>query len=144
MTNPDFHGQRPLDDQRPAIIARLGGYMIAMLGICVPLCAIMGAFAGAIALLLPVAVIVGMSLCMTVIWFTPVQRNKTNAREIAELQTQIADLHKRLSNLEIMDSFERRHMQSASMPSTASPHPAPEQRTDQIMQPGVQQQGQQQ
>lgn len=101
-------------DSRLHTVKQIGGLGVAMLAICIPLSPSIGHSSPLLAGLLPLAVIVGVGVTMITVWLTP--RRNANARELAELQRQVAELNERLTNLETIDSFERRmaHREAAA------------------------------
>jgi len=141
-------------DPRPAALGTISGISVAMLALCIPLCAIMGSVAGKYVFLLPLAIIGGMTFLSLLIWFFPMRRR--NAGQLAQLQQQleelrkqneelqgrIRDLHERVGNIEIMDSYERKLAQRQMAASDAQ-HPSSQAMTTvedsgQMMRPGMQ------
>lgn len=114
--------QEERNESRTQMVSKVGGFGVAMLAICIPLSAIIGDYSHLLAALLPLAVIAGTSVSMVTIWLT--SSRKANSREIEELKQQVADLHARLSNLEMMDSYERRLAQREAQAQIQQAPPA--------------------
>ena len=118
-------------DPRPKTVGLIGCLGLTMLAICIPLAGILAGPLPWMAALLPLAVIVGLGISIIAIWLA--KPRKAHLREIAELQRQLAELNERLTNLETMDSFERRlafretqaAQQSQPVQSAAMPDPIP-------------------
>jgi len=91
---------------RMKMVEKIGGMGIAMLAICIPIVAIIQDAPLLLLALLPILVIIGTGVGMVTVWRS--SSHIADSREIEELQRQVADLHARLSNLEMMDSYERR------------------------------------
>jgi len=100
------NSNQPEKDPRPGNLIRLGCIGSTLLALCIPIAITIGLKEPLLAIVLPLAVVAGFTIGLLVIWFTPLR--KADTRELEAIKGQLAGLDQRLSNLEMIDSYERR------------------------------------
>ncbi len=109
--------------RRVAGIAAVGATSLCMLGLSIPLAAILARYSIWMAGALPLAILIGAGIMTARIWFqpdTPLSPTETEA-----LRERVRELEERLANLEMIDSVEAHfaNKHHPTHPSDTSDHP---------------------
>ena len=124
----DEKGAEESGDPRVGGLITVGWVSLAMLGICIPLVAIIGAFAGPWATALPAGIVLGAGLMAIFIWRSGSKAVAGDDRE--KLLARIDELEKRLGNLEMIESIEEHFAEKSrrkSEPGLMGPEQVPPQ-----------------
>jgi hypothetical protein len=121
---PNTTSDEKRGDPRVEGIATVGWITLAALGVCIPLTAVIGEFAGAMAVLFPLAVLLGSGIMAMRIWSSGERRVNEENREA--LTERVRDLEERLANLEMIDSLEAHFAGKNRLPI---PEPSPQEET---------------
>jgi hypothetical protein len=97
----------PERDTRPWILGGVGCLGLCLVAVTIPVGITLAAMGnGLLSVLLPVLALFATAVTLAIIWLAPPRRN-VNA-ELDALRAQVHDLHERLSNLEMIDSYGER------------------------------------
>ena len=96
-------------DIRISITTKIWGFAVAMLGICIPLVAVVSERAGngLVAAILPIAVIAGATASTAAVWIFGNTSSIPSPSHDKQLNQQLEQMEERLANLEMISSYER-------------------------------------
>lgn len=89
-------------DPRTAALNNVWGSALAMLALCIPLCAVLRSA------MIPILVVAGTAIVSLYIWWSGAAEREADTSEADALRDKIKELEDRLANVEVINRFEDR------------------------------------